>query len=66
MDAVISHYLLVFLGFFAIMNPIANTAVFVTLAGHEEKSEQKKIAFKALVIAFFVNIILHYFQLKIK
>jgi len=54
MDALMTHYLLVFLSFFAIMNPIANTAVFVTLAGHEEKSEQKKIAFKAVMIAFFV------------
>ena len=37
------------------MNPIANTAVFVALAGHEDKTVQKKIAFKALIISFFVN-----------
>ena len=48
---------LVFLGFFAIMNPIANTAVFVALAGHEEKNVQKKIAFKALIISFFVIVL---------
>ena len=57
MDALITHYLLVFLGFFAIMNPIANTAVFVALAGHEDKSVQKKIAFKALIISFFVIVL---------
>ena len=57
MDALISHYLLVFLGFFAIMNPIANTAVFVALAGHEDKTVQKKIAFKALIISFFVIVL---------
>ena len=57
MDALITHYLLVFLGFFAIMNPIANTAVFVALAGHEDKTVQKKIAFKALLISFFVIVL---------
>ena len=57
MDALITHYLLVFLGFFAIMNPIANTAVFVALAGHEDKTVQKKIAFKALIISFFVIVL---------
>ena len=57
MDALITHYLLVFLGFFAIMNPIANTAVFVALAGHEDKIVQKKIAFKALIISFFVIVL---------
>ena len=57
MDGLITHYLLVFLGFFAIMNPIANTAVFVALAGHEDKTVQKKIAFKALIISFFVIVL---------
>ncbi len=57
MNGLITHYLLVFLGFFAIMNPIANTAVFVALAGHEDKTVQKKIAFKALIISFFVIVL---------
>ena len=48
------HLLTVFLGFFAIMNPIANTAVFVGLAGEEPKEKQKKIAFKALIISCIV------------
>ena len=39
------------------MNPIANTAVFVALAGHEDKTVQKKIAFKALIISFFVIVL---------
>lgn len=47
----------VFLGFFAIMNPIANTAAFAGLAGDKDKSEQFKIAAKALTIAFFVILI---------
>ncbi len=44
----------VFLGFFAIMNPIANTAVFAGLVGEKSKSEQIKIAAKALIITFCV------------
>lgn len=48
------HVLTVFLGFFAIMNPIANTAVFVGLTSNEEHSTQKKIAFKALTLSFFI------------
>ena len=48
------HALSVFLGFFAIMNPIANTAVFVGLTGKEEHLAQMRIAFKALTISFFI------------
>lgn len=36
------------------MNPIANTAAFVGLTGNEEKSQQIKIAIKALTISFFI------------
>ena len=44
----------VFLGFFAIMNPIANTAAFAGLAGDKDKATQRMIAAKALIITFFV------------
>ncbi|GAB6070379.1 MarC family protein [Thiomicrorhabdus hydrogeniphila] len=44
----------VFLGFFAIMNPIANTAAFAGLVGDESKSNQMLIATKALTITFVV------------
>lgn len=44
----------VFLGFFAIMNPIANTAAFAGLVGDKSKAEQIKIAAKALIITFVV------------
>ncbi len=47
----------VFLGFFAIMNPIANTAAFAGLAGDKDKSEQSRIAAKALIIAFVVIVL---------
>ncbi|PID42366.1 MAG: hypothetical protein CSA52_03880 [Gammaproteobacteria bacterium] len=49
-----THLVTVFLGFFAIMNPIANTAAFTGLAGDKSKAEQIRIAAKALLITFFV------------
>ncbi|MGI9537432.1 MAG: MarC family protein [Desulfocapsaceae bacterium] len=49
-----THLVTVFLGFFAIMNPIANTAVFAGLAGDRDKAEQFKIASKALIITFCI------------
>ncbi len=54
MSGIYEHALTVFMGFFAIMNPIANTAVFIGLAGEEDRSRQKKIAAKSLFIAFVI------------
>ncbi len=44
----------VFLGFFAVMNPIANTAAFAGLVGDKSKEEQRKVATKALLLTFFI------------
>ena len=52
MSDLVPHMLSVFLCFFAIMNPVANTAVFVGLTGDEERSAQTRIAFRALLISF--------------
>ncbi len=54
MNDLYTQVITVFLGFFAIMNPIANTAAFAGLAGDKNKAEQIKIAAKALIITFFV------------
>lgn len=54
MNELASQIITVFLGFFAIMNPIANTAAFAGIAGNHSKEQQKKIAKKALIITFFV------------
>lgn len=54
MSDVTTQLVSVFLGFFAIMNPIANTAAFASLAGDQSKAEQRKVAKKALLITFFV------------
>ena len=54
MNDIYAQAVTVFLGFFAIMNPIANTAVFAGLVGDKGKTEQVKIAAKALAITFCV------------
>lgn len=43
-----------FMGFFAIMNPIAGISIFLTLTEHESEESTKKIAFHAVLTAFFI------------
>jgi multiple antibiotic resistance protein len=57
MHEIINQAITVFLGFFAIMNPIANTAVFVGLAGDESSEQQKRIAARALTISFAIVLV---------
>lgn len=54
MDTILEHALTVFMAFFAIMNPIANTAVFAGLTSQIGKEKQYKVAFKALFITFVI------------
>ncbi len=46
----------VFMGFFAIMNPIANTPIFLGLTEGIDKENKKKIAKSASIIAFIIVI----------
>ncbi len=46
--------LTVFMGFFAVMNPIANTPVFLGLVGDRDKASKKRIAKTASITAFFI------------
>lgn len=57
MNDLYTQVITVFLGFFAIMNPIANTAAFAGLAGDKSKTEQKRIAIKALLITFIIILV---------
>ena len=54
MNDLYTQLITVFLGFFAIMNPIANTAAFAALVGNKDSSERLRIAARALVITFIV------------
>ncbi|MAG77113.1 MAG: hypothetical protein CL811_10175 [Colwelliaceae bacterium] len=57
MENFYEHLITVFLGFFAIMNPIANTAAFAGLTSTKSPMQQKKIAIKALVVTFCIIIV---------
>lgn len=53
-ENLLTYSLTVFTGFFAIMNPIANTPIFLGLVGGMNKAEKKKIAKKASITAFII------------
>lgn len=55
MHDIVTASLSVFMGFFAIMNPIANTAVFVGMTGDFDEKIRKNIALKALITAFCIT-----------
>jgi multiple antibiotic resistance protein len=44
----------VFIGFFAILNPIGNTPLFVLMVGDADRRIIKKVAFKAVFVAFLI------------
>jgi multiple antibiotic resistance protein len=54
MNDLYTQLITVFMGFFAIMNPIANTAAFAGLVGNKSNAEQVRIAARALIITFIV------------
>lgn len=54
MNTLFEHGLTVFMAFFAIMNPIANTAVFAGLTGEMDNAEKTKVAIKSLTITFVI------------
>lgn len=44
----------VFLGFFAMLNPIGNTPVFLAMVGDADNKTIKRVAFKAVLVAFMI------------
>lgn len=57
MEIYIQSAIGMFLGYFALMNPFANTAVFLGLTSDKTKEDRKKIAFKALFITFCIVVV---------
>lgn len=57
MDNLTGHALAVFMGFFAIMNPIANTPVFLGLTANDTPEERKRVAAKALLATFVIIVV---------
>lgn len=54
MKELIIHIITVFMGFFAIMNPIANTPIFLGLTSGEDRDTVKSIAFRSVFLAFII------------
>ncbi|WP_109830049.1 MarC family protein [Reichenbachiella versicolor] len=54
MENLLAYSLSVFMGFFAIMNPIANTPIFLGLVEGEDKETKNKIAKTASIVAFII------------
>ena len=57
MHDLLTHTITIFMGFFAIMNPIANTPIFIALTDGESEKAKKRIALKALTITFFIVLV---------
>ena len=55
--ALIGQGLSVFMGFFAIMNPIANTPVFLGLTAGEDAATRRKVALQAVLAAFLIVLV---------
>jgi multiple antibiotic resistance protein len=57
MEGFVGHALSVFMGFFAIMNPVANTPVFLGLTADADAGTRRQIAARALVASFLIILV---------
>lgn len=57
MSEIYQHLIAIFLGYFAIMNPLANTTVFVALTGNLSREDKLKTAKKAVIITFVIIVL---------
>jgi multiple antibiotic resistance protein len=57
MESLFGHALTVFMGFFAIMNPIANTPVFLGLTAEDDAGTRRKVAARALVVSAIIIVV---------
>jgi len=54
MEGMLLHATTVFMGFFAIMNPIANVPIFLGLTSDDDRQTTRAVALQSLVLAFLV------------
>lgn len=57
MESVLGHALSVFMGFFAVMNPIANTPVFLGLTADDSPEIRRLVARKAIALSFLIILV---------
>jgi len=51
----INQIFLIFMAFFAVMNPLANTPIFLSITANETSDFRKKVAIQSVVISFFIT-----------
>lgn len=61
MNGLFSHSVTIFLAFFAIMNPVANTPLFLSLTDGDEPEVRRQVAFQSLLLAFFLVLLFSLF-----
>jgi multiple antibiotic resistance protein len=54
MESILIHTGTVFMGFFAIMNPIANVPIFLGLTDEDDQQTTKAVALRSLLLAFLI------------
>lgn len=54
MHDILIHTVTVFMGFFAIMNPLANVPIFLGLTAGDDEQTKKAVAFRSLILAFLI------------
>ena len=54
MESTLQHTITVFMGFFAIMNPIANVPIFLGLTGDDDSQTAASVALRSLLLAFLI------------
>jgi len=54
MESLLLHAVTVFMGFFAIMNPIANVPIFLSLTSDDDEQTAADVALRSLIIAFLI------------
>ena len=54
MENVLVHSATVFMGFFAIMNPISNVPIFLSLTSDDDQQTTRAVAFRSLMLAFLI------------
>ena len=54
MTSLLPHTATVFIGFFAIMNPIANVPIFLGLTADDDRQTTKAVALRSLMLAFLI------------
>jgi multiple antibiotic resistance protein len=54
MTSLLPHTATVFIGFFAIMNPIANVPIFLSLTADDDRQTTKAVALRSLMLAFLI------------